>query len=65
MYRYIQSEDVYGFCFCMYLCISNLICLGWQAGKHAALAPVNTDVQARQIAAAYIEDTEDVAVAKV
>ena len=49
----------------MYLCISNFICLGWQAGKHAALAPVNTDVQARQIAAAYIEDTEEVAVAKV
>merc|ERR1712001_318882 len=36
-----------------------------EAGKHAALAPVNTDVQARQIAAAYIEDTEEVAVAKV
>ena len=37
----------------------------WQAGDHAALAPVNRDVQAAQIPAAYIEDTEDVAAAKV
>merc|ERR1712212_314999 len=30
-------------------------------GKHAALAPVNNDVQAPQIANAYIDDTEPVA----
>ena len=36
-----------------------------QAGEHAALAPVNNDVQADQIPSAYIEDTEDVALAKV
>merc|ERR1719507_1253087 len=35
-----------------------------EAGDHAALAPVNSDVQASQIPAAYIEDTEDVAAAK-
>merc|ERR1711936_971348 len=35
-----------------------------EAGDHAALAPVNSDVQATQIPAAYIEDTEDVAAAK-
>merc|ERR1712198_322813 len=35
-----------------------------EAGDHAALAPVNRDVQATQIPAAYIEDTEDVAAAK-
>merc|ERR1712212_594161 len=33
-------------------------------GKHAALAPVNNDVQAPQIANAYIDDTEPVAVEK-
>merc|ERR1711862_849010 len=30
-------------------------------GKHAALAPVNNDIQAPQIANAYIDDTEQVA----
>merc|ERR1711874_504050 len=35
-----------------------------EAGDHPALAPVNSDVQATQIPAAYIEDTEDVAAAK-
>merc|ERR1712192_185805 len=35
-----------------------------EAGDHAALAPVNNDVQEDQIASAYIEDTEDVAAAK-
>merc|ERR1711887_28257 len=30
-------------------------------GKHAALAPVNNDIQAPQIANAYIDDTEPVA----
>merc|ERR1712212_1077235 len=35
-----------------------------EAGDHAALAPVNSDVQATQIPAAYIDDTEDVAAAK-
>merc|ERR1712203_1292595 len=35
-----------------------------EAGNHAALAPVNSDVQASQIPAAYLEDTEDVAAAK-
>merc|ERR1711920_239451 len=34
------------------------------AGEHAALAPVNNDVQADQIASAYLDDTEDVAAAK-
>merc|ERR1711862_953237 len=32
-----------------------------EAGEHAALAPVNADTQAAQIATAYIADTEDVA----
>ena len=41
------------------------IAMHWQAGDHAALAPVNSDVQASQIPAAYLEDTEDVAAAKV
>merc|ERR1712045_921044 len=35
-----------------------------EAGDHAMLAPVNNDVQAPQIATAYLADTEDVAVAK-
>merc|ERR1719309_1749578 len=35
-----------------------------EAGKHAELAPVNTDTQAAQISAAYIADTKDVAEAK-
>merc|ERR1712045_992369 len=35
-----------------------------EAGEHAALAPVNADTQAAQIATAYIADTEDVAAAK-
>merc|ERR1719474_90405 len=35
-----------------------------EAGEHIALAPVNNDVQAEQIAAAYMADTEDVAAAK-
>merc|ERR1712045_983308 len=35
-----------------------------EAGEHAALAPVNSDTQAAQIATAYIADTEDVAAAK-
>merc|ERR1712192_292523 len=35
-----------------------------EAGDHAALAPVNNDVQEDQIASAYIKDTEDVAAAK-
>merc|ERR1711997_430777 len=35
-----------------------------EAGDHATLAPVNNDVQAPQIATAYMADTEDVAVAK-
>ena len=35
-----------------------------QAGDHAALAPVNSDVQASQIPASYIEDTAEVAAAK-
>ena len=35
-----------------------------EAGEHAKLAPVNNDVQAPQIATAYIADTEDVAAAK-
>ena len=34
------------------------------AGSHADLAPVNEDVQAEQIAAAYLADSEDVAAAK-
>merc|ERR1712130_1021429 len=35
-----------------------------EAGDHAALAPVNSDVQASQIPATYIEDTAEVAAAK-
>ena len=35
-----------------------------EAGEHAALAPVNNDVQAAQIANAYLDDTVDVAEAK-
>merc|ERR1711953_945474 len=35
-----------------------------EAGDHAMLAPVNNDVQAPQIATAYLADTEDVAEAK-
>merc|ERR1712037_861072 len=35
-----------------------------EMGKHAEIAPVNNDLQAGQIASAYIDDTEDVAVAK-
>merc|ERR1712080_229542 len=35
-----------------------------EAGDHAALAPVNSDVQASQIPASYIEDTAEVAAAK-
>merc|ERR1719167_271271 len=35
-----------------------------EAGGHAALAPVNNDVRAEQIANAYLEDAEDVAEAK-
>ena len=34
------------------------------AGSHAALAPVNNDVQAEQIASEYLADSEDVAAAK-
>merc|ERR1712088_309705 len=34
------------------------------AGAHAALAPVNNDLQADQIASAYLADSEDVAAAK-
>ena len=34
------------------------------AGEHAALAPVNNDVQAEQIPARYLDDLEDVAAAK-
>ena len=33
-------------------------------GKHAEIAPVNNDLQAGQIASAYIDDTEEVAAAK-
>merc|ERR1719187_2594430 len=35
-----------------------------EAGEHAALAPVNTDAQAAQIAAEYLADAEEVAAAK-
>merc|ERR1740124_1398987 len=35
-----------------------------EAGDHAALAPVNADAQAAQIAAAYLADAEEVAAAK-
>merc|ERR1711900_144704 len=35
-----------------------------EAGEHAALAPVNDDVQAAQIAAEYLADAEEVAAAK-
>merc|ERR1712012_875003 len=34
------------------------------AGEHAALAPVNNDVQAEQIPEAFLEDDEDVTAAK-
>merc|ERR1711944_5093 len=34
------------------------------AGEHAALAPVNNDVQAEQIPESYLDDLEDVAAAK-
>ena len=34
------------------------------AGEHAALAPVNNDLQADQIALSYLADSEDVAAAK-
>ena len=34
------------------------------AGEHAALAPVNNDVQAEQIGDSFLEDAEDVAAAK-
>merc|ERR1711863_6455 len=34
------------------------------AGEHAALAPVNNDVQAEQIGDSFLEDAEDVAEAK-
>merc|ERR1711936_632769 len=34
------------------------------AGEHAALAPVNNDIQAEQIADEFLEDAEDVAAAK-
>merc|ERR1711863_121922 len=34
------------------------------AGAHAALAPVNNDLQAEQIATAYLADSEEVAAAK-
>merc|ERR1711887_427101 len=33
------------------------------AGEHAALAPVNNDIQAEQIAAAYLDDVEEEAAA--
>merc|ERR1712152_103577 len=35
-----------------------------EAGEHAALAPVNSDTQAAQIAAEYLADAEEVAAAK-
>merc|ERR1712083_545717 len=34
------------------------------AGEHAGLAPVNNDIQAEQIGAAYLDDVEEVAAAK-
>merc|ERR1712141_428797 len=34
------------------------------AGEHAALAPVNNDVQAEQIGDSFLDDAEDVAEAK-
>merc|ERR1711944_169761 len=34
------------------------------AGEHAALAPVNNDIQAEQIPESFLEDDEDVAAAK-
>merc|ERR1719420_1443195 len=34
------------------------------AGEHAALAPVNNDIQAEQIASAYLDDVEEVAAFK-
>merc|ERR1712083_21805 len=33
------------------------------AGEHAGLAPVNNDIQAEQIGAAYLDDVEEVAAA--
>merc|ERR1712006_47735 len=38
--------------------------MGAAAGEHAALAPVNNDVQAEQIGDSFLEDAEDVAEAK-
>merc|ERR1719153_1056981 len=35
-----------------------------EAGEHIALRPVNSDVQAPQIASAYLDDAEEVAAAK-
>merc|ERR1711964_201872 len=35
-----------------------------EAGEHIALRPVNNDVQAPQIASAYLDDAEEVAAAK-
>merc|ERR1711944_312369 len=35
-----------------------------EAGEHSALAPVNSDTQAAQIAAEYLADVEEVAAAK-
>merc|ERR1712008_644541 len=35
-----------------------------EAGEHAALAPMNADAQAAQIAAAYLADVDEVAAAK-
>ena len=35
-----------------------------EMGAHAEMAPVNNDLQAGQIASAYIDDTEDVITAK-
>merc|ERR1712212_608504 len=35
-----------------------------EKGEHAALAPVNNDAQAEQIATAYLSDAEEVAAAK-
>merc|ERR1711937_338128 len=32
-----------------------------EAGEHASLAPVNNDIQAAQIGASYLDDTEDAA----
>merc|ERR1712129_536821 len=38
--------------------------MGAEAGEHSALAPVNADAQAAQIAAAYLADVDEVAAAK-